>query len=150
MVARSSPMPSPRERTVTSASRWAFFRRRSAAAGSARISSRCTSARSRVIDNPVACGSTARSTAASTSSGDSRAGQPSSAAIARARGQSSHPSASAAQVAGNRRRNVVAHSHSCVAPAREQFRITASSSVKNSDTSSSSRAAAHSPDAAPG
>ena len=54
--------------------------------------------RSRVIDRSVACGSTTASTVASTSSGDSRAGQPNSAAIARARGQSSQPSASAAQV----------------------------------------------------
>ena len=149
IVARSSPMPFPTPRTVTSASRSAFFRRRSAAAGSALISSPRTSARSRVIDSPVACGSTTASTAASTSSGDSRAGQPSSAAIARALGQSSHPSASAAQVAGSRRRSVVDRSHSCVAAAREQLRTRASSSGKNSDTSASSSWAAHSPDAAP-
>jgi hypothetical protein len=101
------------------------------------ISSLRTKARSRVIESPVACGSTTASTDASTSSGDSRAGQPSSAAIARALGQSNQPSASAAQVAGSRRSNVVDRSHSCVAAGREQFRTRASSSAKNSDTSSS-------------
>ena len=102
-----------------------------------------------MIDSPAARGSTTASTAASTSSGVSRAGQPSSAAIARARGQSNHPSATAAHVAGSRLRSVVQCSHNCVAAVREQFRIMASSSAKNSDTSSSSTSSAHCSDAAP-
>jgi hypothetical protein len=102
-----------------------------------------------VIDSSGACGSTTFSTEASTSSGDSRAGQPSSAAIARARGQSSHPSASAAQVAGSRRNSVADPSQSWVAAVREQFSVRASSSAKNSEVSSSSCGVAHAFDAAP-
>jgi len=98
-------------------------------AGSALMSSLRTSACSRLIDSPVAWGRTARSTAATTSSGVSRAGQPSSAAIVRARGQSSSPSASATHVAGNRVRSVVDCSHRLVAAVREQFRISANSSA---------------------
>jgi hypothetical protein len=68
----------------------------------------------------MARGSTTASTVARTWGVESRAGQPSSAAIARALGQSSSPSASAAQVRGRRRRSVLHRSQSWVASAREQ------------------------------
>ena len=63
-----------------------------------------------------------------------RAGLEHSAASARARGQSSSPSASAAQVAGSRGPAVRRCSASRVAAVREQLRTSASSSAKNSLT----------------
>ena len=98
------------------------------------MSSRATSARSRLTDRSMALGRTAASTSAMTAGSVSRAGQPSSRASARARGQSSFPSASAAQVAGSRSVSVTETSARVVAAAREQFNSSASSSGKNSLT----------------
>jgi hypothetical protein len=105
------------------------------------------------MDSSPARGRTAASTSAIIAGSRSRAGSSSSAARARARGQSSIPSASAAHVAGSRPVSRADVSASLVAAVREQLRITASSSAKNSLTpvaASRPGPGSQSGDAAPG
>ena len=149
-VARSSPRPSPRPRAVTSASRSAFSRRRSAAAGSAAISSR-PDQRAQPADRQlrglgqhrrldggehVVGGLAGRPAQLG---GDRPGPRPVQPAVGQGR-----PGAPAAGVAGWPTAPTGA-----VAAAREQFSVRASSSAKNSEVSSSSCPAAHAVEAAP-
>ena len=134
MPATSSLTPSPTGRRRTVIARCARFRRRSDAAASRAASSARKRSLSFRTDRAAASGSTAASTAAMTAGWVSRAGQPSSSANVRARGQSSRPAASSASVAVSDPVRVSACPVSVLAVARAQFSVSANSSGKNSLT----------------